>query len=75
VQASFKVTEEEKLEPNTIHALLKSLLQLSQNEDVATFIGEAGAVTILKEIQSNIDNQSLVETGTVNHFLKPKSYF
>jgi len=66
LQASFKVTEEETLDQNSIHALLKGLLQLSENEDVATFIGEIGAITILKEIKTNLDNQPLVETGTVN---------
>ncbi len=51
-----------------MNALFKGLLQLSTYEDVATFVGETGANTILKEVKTHIDTPSTVETGTVSTF-------
>ena len=66
LQAAFKAVEEGSLDQNTTHALHKALLKLSESEDVAALIGESGSVPILKQLETNVDNQPFVETTTVS---------
>lgn len=65
LQAAFKAAEEGSLDQNTTHALHKGLLKLSQSEDVAALIGETGSITILRQLESHVDSQPLVDTATV----------
>ena len=66
LQAAFKTVEETSIQPSTTLELFKTLLSLAKSEDVNSFIGEAGAHAIVKQIEANLDNKEIAEAGTVN---------
>lgn len=64
-QPAFQVIEDLRLDPQGTTEVLKALTTLAENEDVAEWIGETGTKTVLKQLENNMNDPSLVEAGTV----------